>query len=346
VRDAVGGAGPSIARSPRVPPNERLREMDPESPADNPDSPEAGWIDRYEVGPHQDGWRLDRVLTERIRRASRSQVASIIRGGVRIEDGRRAKPATRMRPGDVVLVPRIERADPATPALDRIRVIDTSDDWIVIDKPAGLLVHRTAHEATRTVEAWLALRWPNERIEPVHRLDRDTSGCLVCGRGLDAIRALRAAFAEGRVDKRYRARVVDPGQRWGVGETRTLDTPLGFDAESEVRLRMGAGDLPCATHVTGRGRDGGHAILDVRIDGGRQHQIRAHLSLFGTPIVGDKLYGMGDAFFLAWLDAPGDLALVEQLDTRWHALTAVEVAVDVPGLARIAARVDKNDRSM
>ena len=302
--------------------------MDPKPPSDNPDPTPAGWTDRYTVGPHQAGWRLDRVLTERLKRATRSQVARIIRGEVTFEDGRAAKPASRVRPGDVVLVPRVERADPDTPPLGALKVIDEGDDWLVLDKPPGMLVHRTAHEATRTVEAWLAKTFGDERVEPVHRLDRDTSGCLVCARGLDAIRELREAFANGRADKRYRAEVVDPDRRWTAGAEETLATPLGFDGESVVRLRMGRGDLACATHVTVTRRDCHVVMLSVNIEGGRQHQIRAHLALAGTPIVGDKLYGMGDAFFLEWLERPGAEDLVQRLQTRWHRLRSVAVRIE------------------
>jgi 23S rRNA pseudouridine1911/1915/1917 synthase len=306
--------------------------MDPNRSADKPIAESAGWIERYEVGPHQTGWRLDQVLTERLKRASRSQVARIIRAGVRFEDGRPAKPSSRVRCDDVVLVPRVERADPATPSLDSIQVLAEGPDWLAVDKPAGMLVHRTAHEATRTVEAWLATTYADERIEPVHRLDRDTSGVLLCGRGLNAIRSLRGAFAGGRVDKRYIATVEDPDRQWTVGQRRVIETPLGFDPSSRVRLRMGVGDLPCTTHVEVLERSNDRAGLRLRIDGGRQHQIRVHLALAGTPIVGDKLYGMGDEFFLRWIETPGEPDLVAALPTRWHQLRSQSICINERGI--------------
>lgn len=289
------------------------------------------WVDRWTVEPNYDGWRLDQYLAQKLKRATRSQVARILRSGqVRFADGRRARPASRVRPGDVVELPRTERADPATPPLDQVRVLFDRDDILVLDKPAGMLVHRTAHEATRTVEAWLADR-VDGRCEPVHRLDRDTSGCLVCARGDDAIRELRTAFADGAVRKHYVARVHDPEGLWQVGSRRVLDTPLGPDPDALVRLRMGVGSLPALTRARCRERTDGIAELDVEIEYGRQHQIRAHMALFSTPIVGDKLYAMGDEFFLAWLDDPGADTLVAQLALRWHALHAARIDLRANG---------------
>jgi 23S rRNA pseudouridine1911/1915/1917 synthase len=216
----------------------------------------------------------------------------------------------------------VEQADPGTPPLDAAPVLLEREDLLVLDKPAGMLVHRTAGEATRTVEALFAARFPGERVESAHRLDRDTSGCLVAGRGLDAIRELRALFAGSLVEKRYAALVSDPAGLWVPGAPRTLDEPLGLDSVSEVRLRVGRGSWLCATHVRCERRRGDRALLDVTIEGGRQHQIRAHLALFGTPVVGDKLYEAGSAFFLDWIDRPGAPDLVARLPARWHCLHA------------------------
>lgn len=297
------------------------------------------FTERHVVAVNYDGWRLDRFLADQLKRATRAKVARIIKAGVAIErDGAspKVKSGTIVRTGDVVVITRPERADPATPDLDSIRVLFEEDSLVVLDKPPGTLVHRTAYEATRTVEAFLSARYPGERVEPVHRIDRDTSGVLLCGRGLPAVRALVAQFESAEPAKTYRALVSDPGGDWSPGLVRTFDTPLGFDAQSGVKIRVGAGDWACATHATCLRRPVKDvAELEVRIERGRQHQIRAHLSLFGTPIVGDKLYGMGDAFFLEWVDDPGAPALADRLPTRWHCLHAWRMELEFDGVRQV-----------
>lgn len=298
------------------------------------------FTERFEVAVNYDGWRLDRFLTDRMKRASRAKVARIIKAAARMEradgtDVGKVKAGTTVRHGDVVLVDRIERGDPAAPPLSDVTILHEGPDLVVLAKPAGMLVHRTAHEVTRTVDAFLAARYPDERVEAAHRIDRDTSGVLVCGRGLDAIRALVAAFEDGDPEKEYRAVVDDPEERWGDGVTRRFETPLGFATDSAIGIRVGEGDWTCATTATSLWSDGGRSGLRVTIERGRQHQIRAHLSLFGTPVVGDKLYGMGDAFFQSWLDAPGDPALVARLSTRWHCLHAARLTLPWAGRERV-----------
>lgn len=277
--------------------------------------------ERFVVEPCHDGWRLDRFLTDRIRRATRSHVQRMIAGGARFGDGRIARAASRVRTGDEIYLTRNDLGAERRPEREP-GVLAETDTLLVLDKPPGWLVHRNAHELSNTIEAWLRETWPGERIEPAHRLDRDTSGVLLCARGTEAVRHWRRAFAEDAIDKSYLAIVSDPETRWPLGAMETLDTPLGFAEGAAVKLRMGRGELPCATEVTVEERAGPCALLRCRLHGGRQHQIRAHLALVGTPIVADKLYAMGDAFFLQWLQEPGAPTLLERLDLPHHALHA------------------------
>jgi 23S rRNA pseudouridine1911/1915/1917 synthase len=283
------------------------------------------WEERFVVERNYHGWRLDRYLTDKLHRATRTQVSQIARQGMWYDGRWVRKGGVTVRAGAEIRIPRVEFADPATPPLSDITVLHRSGTVIVVDKPAGMLVHRTAHEATRTIEAWTATAFGDERVESVHRLDRETAGCLVCGVGFEAIRDLRTLFSGVEVQKRYAAIVEDPGQRWNPGDEREIDIPLGLDASSRVGIRMGPGDLGCRTFARCRSRAGTAALLDVEIEQGRQHQIRVHLALTGTPVVGDKLYAMGDDYFLRWINAPGRPDLVEQLATRWHCLACVGV---------------------
>lgn len=306
----------------------------------------------FDVEPNYAGWRLDQFLTHKLHRASRSQVARILRITGATVDHRPARPASRLRPGEVVRIRRMERIDPATPPLSAVQVLLDEPPILILNKPPGMLVHRNAGEVSRTVDAWLeeqvrqqpqtgraavesgaALRMSGN-VEPVHRLDRETSGCLVCARGLDEIRRMRERFELTQVQKTYAALVHDPAGYWQPGQRQVFDTPLGFDADAKVKLRVGVGDWSCSTTAICAGRQGNTAALHIQIEQGRQHQIRAHLWLAGTPIIGDKLYGMGDDFFLDWLDRPGHPELVAMLPTRWHCLHAWQVSFTT-GIRRI-----------
>lgn len=282
----------------------------------------ADWIERFVVDCNFDGWRLDRFLTAKAKRASRSKMGKVIRHGVYVDGVKTTRPARKVREGMIVEIHRTERSDPATPDLDSVHVLFERDELLIINKPPGMLVHRTGHEVSRTVHRYLEERYPDLRAEPTHRIDRDTSGALVCGKGLERIRHLRSMFAGRTVTKVYLALAHDPLGVWERRGHATLDTPLGFDPDALVTIRMGRGELECATHVHFEERYGERTLLRVRIEGGRQHQIRAHLSLEGTPIVGDKLYQLGDEFFTEWSKEPGRADLVPKLATRWHCLHA------------------------
>lgn len=293
---------------------------------------EPDWYEEFTVEPMYEGWRLDRFLASKLRRATRSQVRRILRQGPGASDGsgRLLRAAYRMRRGDVIRLPRFEKPSDAESLWERVMVLQRGADWLAIDKPAGLLVHRTAHEARFTVESWLQEYEGDARWEPVHRLDRETSGVLLCARGLAAIRAWRGAFAEGRVEKTYLAWLTDPEGRWPAGCERNFDQPLGrLEDGSLVKNRVGMGDWPCRTRVRALRRDQHCALVRVQIEQGRQHQIRAHLSLFGTPVRGDKLYEAGDAFFLEWLDAAecDRTALLAGLPSPFHCLHAARLVL-------------------
>jgi tRNA pseudouridine65 synthase len=202
------------------------------------------------------------------------------------------------------------------------------------DKPAGLLVHPSsldAHE-TRTALA-LAQAALGERLWPLHRLDKATSGVLLFARGVEAARALRSAFEDGRVRKRYLALVRGWPQAQGE-----IDTPLARDPErpSAGQPRLAATtrwtvlerfEWPFATgarHPTSR-----YALLEVEPLTGRRHQIRRHFKQLAHPLVGDTTHGKGEH----------NRAVAQWLGTRrlWLHAWRVEVAVDGVGVGRSVA---------
>jgi 23S rRNA pseudouridine1911/1915/1917 synthase len=253
---------------------------------------------RFTVEPNYAGWRLDRYLQEKIRRLSRERVQHLIAHRLEAPDGRRLKPATRVVPGLSFAL--LKDAEPEPDAPLDFGVVHDDGALVVVDKPAGLPVHPTARYAAHTFTAAAKDRFPDRKIDPAHRIDRETSGLLACGGAPEWTKRLKRDFASGRVAKTYLA--------FAAGEPAAdrfeVDAPLALTGASAVRVRMhvAAGGLPSTTRfeVLERrvGPDGGSvALLACHPRTGRQHQIRAHLHHAGLPMVGDKIYGPDETIF-------------------------------------------------
>lgn len=168
-----------------------------------------------------------------------------------------------------------------------------SDDWLaVVEKPAGLIVHAAPGHHGPTLVGALAdlLAGGSDPARPgiVHRLDRDTSGLLLVARGERAHAALSRMIAQRQVGRDYLALVAGcPTSRTG-----TIDAPLGRDHRSPERVVVGGRRArEAVTHFEVRERVGPDALLDIRLETGRTHQIRAHLAAIGHPVCGDPTYG-------------------------------------------------------
>jgi 23S rRNA pseudouridine1911/1915/1917 synthase len=145
---------------------------------------------RIEVPRECEGWRLDHFLKRRIGRLSRTRIQSIIETQITLADGRRARPASAVHAGDVVLLNRPAPVEPPVPR--HFEVLFQDDDVLVIDKPAGLPMHTTAKFWKNTLTALLRERYPAEKMEIAHRIDRETSGVLLVARHHRAASWLRA----------------------------------------------------------------------------------------------------------------------------------------------------------
>jgi len=242
------------------------------------------------------GERLDKQIAAQVPELSRARAQELIASGrVSVEGRSAARPSERPRPGAAVVVEVPEPQAVSLVAEDlRLPVLYDDEELLVIDKPAGIAVHPGAGRYQGTVVHGLLYQVSNLRgvggeLRPgiVHRLDKDTSGCLAVAKTERALRGLQAQFKARQVEKRYRALVHGaPPDR---GE---IDAPLGRHPTDRKRFSSRArSGRRALTRFSVLGRAPGAAWLEVELLTGRTHQIRAHFAEAGWPLFCDKLYG-------------------------------------------------------
>jgi 23S rRNA pseudouridine1911/1915/1917 synthase len=262
----------------------------------------------FNVEPSAAGERLDRHLTGRLGDLSRGVVQRLIREGLVRVDGSEVAPSYRLQEGETVEV-EIPADEGPRPEEIPVPVVFEDEHLLVVDKPYGLVVHPGAgNEAGTLVNALLdrGITGGDDPQRPgvVHRLDRDTSGLLVLARSEEAYRALVASLKAREVERVYRTIVVGRG----LPDTGTVDSPVGRDPDHPVRMTAGVG-RPAVTHFEVVHRAERHTMLRVRLETGRTHQIRVHLSAIGYPVYADPLYGRAVSGRRLWLHA-AELSLV------------------------------------
>ena len=253
---------------------------------------------RFTVEANYRGWRLDRYLQEKIRRLSPAQVQHLIEHRLEHSGPGQLEPSTLVVPGLSFALLKEAEPEPETPL--EFAVVHDDGALLVVDKPAGLPVHPTARYSAHTFTALARARFPDRKIDPAHRIDRETSGLLACGTAPPHTAALKRSFAEGKVRKTYLALAEGEPPH----DAFAIDAPLALTRASQVRVRMhvDAGGRPSRTRfeVLGRRRapDGAPVtLLACHPETGRQHQIRAHLHHAGLLMVGDKIYGPDEGIF-------------------------------------------------
>jgi 23S rRNA pseudouridine955/2504/2580 synthase len=255
------------------------------------------------------GQRIDNFLLARLKGVPRSHLYRVLRRGeVRVNKGR-VKADYRLQAGDLVRIPPLRTPEPKAPVrapdgqLARLdgTILYEDERLIVIDKPAGLAVHGGSGLHFGLIEALRQLR-PGTELELVHRLDRDTSGCLLISKRRSTLRDLHASLRDGALDKRYLALLVGDL----ASATVTVDAPLaklarpggerlvkvdpaeGKPARTRFTRRQRLVLAPALAAVVGRPA---LTLVEAQLITGRTHQIRVHAAHVGAPLAGDTKYG-------------------------------------------------------
>lgn len=289
----------TLASRDRTPPKSRARaETPPAAVSESGQSAAPARVSYVTAEEGDSGQRIDNFLQRILKDAPRSLVYRILRSGEVRVNSARVGPEYRLVVGDRVRVPPVrlkprEQTDSPSRSLREFiasAIIHEDRDLIVVNKPAGVAVHGGSGLSFGVIEALRAMHPELKELELVHRLDRETSGCLLVAKRRAVLRDLHAKLRERDMEKRYYALVVG---RWPYGN-KTIDLPL------KTNLKQG-GERVVRVHAEGQ-----HAVttfnpvrhfaklatlLDVHLGTGRTHQIRVHAAHAGHPIAGDDKYG-------------------------------------------------------
>jgi 23S rRNA pseudouridine955/2504/2580 synthase len=261
------------------------------------ESPIGASVQWIEVDAENAGQRIDNFLFSRLKGVPKSHVYRILRTGEVRRNGGRIRAQDRLDAGDVIRVPPVRLAEreagevPGKLIRSRIepRILYEDDELLVINKPSGMAVHGGSGLSFGVIEGLREVRPQARSLELVHRLDRDTSGCLLIAKKRSALRILHEQFRGDEVKKVYLALLAGAWAR-----TRWLvDAPLRKNVlQSGERLVKVSGEgKPAVTEFRRRARYAAATLAEARPITGRTHQIRVHARHMGHPLAGDERYG-------------------------------------------------------
>ncbi len=255
-------------------------------------------LHRFVVDKAESGGRLDKFLADRVADASRSALRRhILKGAVSV-DGKQVKPSHLVQPGEVVTydVPEPVPSHLIAEDID-LDIVYEDEHLVVVDKPAGMVVHPAAGHASGTLVNALLHHLPDlqgvgdeRRPGIVHRIDKDTSGLLVVCKTDAAHRGLSEQFKEHSIFRCYLALV-----KGRPPESGTWDTPYGRHPTHRKKFtgRLERSDRRAVTHFRRLEEFDGASLVVARLETGRTHQVRVHFSEHGHPLIGDSIYGRG-----------------------------------------------------
>ena len=268
-------------------------------PGPEPGAPRAqrSAVELRTITAHEAGQRIDNFLLRHFSTVPRSRIYRLLRKGEVRVNRRRVDAEYRIATGDEVRLPPVRidavehpgRPSPSLMALIEGAVIFQDKHVLVIDKPPGVAVHGGSGTSFGVIEALRSSR-PRETLELVHRLDRDTSGCLIVARDGATLRALHALTRNGGMHKTYLALVSGS---WQLG-TKRIDAPLATDSREhgERHVRVTAtGKTSVSVFKPIQFLGSRATLMEVDIPTGRTHQIRVHAAFAGHPLLGDEKYG-------------------------------------------------------
>ncbi|GGX81391.1 pseudouridine synthase [Litchfieldella qijiaojingensis] len=260
------------------------------------------WV---EVSEGQDGQRIDNFLRTRLKGAPKSLIYRIVRKGEVRVNKKRVKADYRLAVGDLVRIPplRLAPEEAVREVSDNLRnllvgsVLLEGPDWLVVNKPSGLAVHGGSGVKIGLIEALRQVREDLDFLELVHRLDRDTSGCLLLAKTRPALLTLNDALKRHQMQKQYLALVAG---RWPARRDYVSARLERYEAgNGERRVRVDSQGKVAKTRFAVRETFVGATLVEAEPVTGRTHQIRVHAAHAGHPLLGDDKYGSWEAQRLA-----------------------------------------------